>query len=258
MHRVFDCGRIVIWMGHLTQTPEVDMAGVTGYKNSRHTHDRVRTRRTRGRPGKPSTGRFLLSGIAAGLLLVSLARLFFGGQDDVGQESNASRPHGQSEDKIHEPVFDFYTRLPELQIAAVPDSAAAVSKTEKLANSGARTGDTRPRLVSVEKPQGAAVVRSSAKAPSPATDHSQVGQTFMLQAGSFRNAGDADRLRVRLIMEGYNAKIVRGTVRDNSVWHRVQLGPYTTRQEVGMVQANLVSLGIDTLILGKRSHPSNR
>ncbi len=47
---------------------------------------------------------------------------------------------------------------------------------------------------------------------------------YVLQAGSYRNRADADRIRVQLERLGIDAKVERVAV-DADVWHRVRIGP---------------------------------
>ena len=70
-----------------------------------------------------------------------------------------------------------------------------------------------------------------------------------MQAGSFRNSQDAERLRVRLILSGYEAKIAKVVVRGGEEWHRVQVGPYKTRNDVDKAKNTLATQGLDTMLL---------
>ncbi|HZO24190.1 MAG TPA: SPOR domain-containing protein, partial [Steroidobacteraceae bacterium] len=54
---------------------------------------------------------------------------------------------------------------------------------------------------------------------------------YVLQAGSYRNESDADRVRAQLAMQGIDAKVQRVAV-DADVWHRVRIGPITRLDEL--------------------------
>lgn len=73
--------------------------------------------------------------------------------------------------------------------------------------------------------------------------------TYMLQAGSFRNLEDADRLRARLILMGLDAKMHKVSLGDGEIWHRVQIGPYTSVSRLNQAQAKLTASNIETLTL---------
>ena len=77
--------------------------------------------------------------------------------------------------------------------------------------------------------------------------------SYILQAGSFRNSKDADRLRARLILMGLDAKVEQVTVKNGSRWHRVQVGPFISRSKLSKARNQLVSEGIDTLLLKRKS-----
>ena len=60
-----------------------------------------------------------------------------------------------------------------------------------------------------------------------------------MQAGAFQKPSDADNLKARLALAGLEAKIQTATLSDNSVWHRVRLGPYATTAELDRARAVL-------------------
>ncbi len=83
----------------------------------------------------------------------------------------------------------------------------------------------------------------------PSTPESTESITYMLQAGSFRNAADADRLRARLLLMGLEAKVQTVSVRQGETWHRVQVGPFKTTQTTQKAQTMLTNANIETLLL---------
>ena len=58
----------------------------------------------------------------------------------------------------------------------------------------------------------------------------EVGPPKVMQCGSFRNINDAEQMRAMIAMIGLEA-LIRTTDGGNGVWHRVILGPYTTKRE---------------------------
>lgn len=74
---------------------------------------------------------------------------------------------------------------------------------------------------------------------------------WMLQAGSFRNFGDADRLRANLAFQGLESKIDLST-NDAGTWHRVRLGPFDSRREADRIKSRLARSNIDSIILQVR------
>jgi len=71
---------------------------------------------------------------------------------------------------------------------------------------------------------------------------------YVLQAGSYRNQSDADRVRAQLKLQGVNATVQRVAV-DNDVWHRVRIGPIRDLAEVNRVRAQLQAADIDGLVI---------
>ena len=59
----------------------------------------------------------------------------------------------------------------------------------------------------------------------------ETGKSYILQAGSFKNAGDAERLKANLSLLGLEANIQSVTV-NNQKWHRVRTGPYTNTKDL--------------------------
>ena len=48
--------------------------------------------------------------------------------------------------------------------------------------------------------------------------------TYVLQAGSYKNFADADRVRAQLALQGIESKVQKVSV-DNDTWHRIRIGP---------------------------------
>jgi cell division protein FtsN len=72
---------------------------------------------------------------------------------------------------------------------------------------------------------------------------------YYLQAGAFQAASDADNLKARLALAGLEAQIQTATLPDNSIWHRVRLGPYTNAQDLDKARAALKENKIDNAVI---------
>jgi cell division protein FtsN len=75
---------------------------------------------------------------------------------------------------------------------------------------------------------------------------------YLLQAGSFKQAQDADRRRGELLLLGLDAHVEKTSV-DNGSWHRVYIGPFESRSKLAKARSLTAQQGIDTLLL-KRPH----
>lgn len=74
------------------------------------------------------------------------------------------------------------------------------------------------------------------------------GKQFLLQAGSFRQATDADRRRGELLLLGLNPK-VEDTQGDTGRWFRVVLGPFESRSAMAKARSLTAQQDIDTLLI---------
>ena len=71
---------------------------------------------------------------------------------------------------------------------------------------------------------------------------------YVLQAGSYRNEADANRVRAQLSMQGVDAKVQRVAV-DTDVWHRVRIGPISNLDELNKVRKQLQAAEVDALVI---------
>lgn len=71
---------------------------------------------------------------------------------------------------------------------------------------------------------------------------------YVLQAGSYRNQDDAERVRVQLDRLGIEAKLQRVAV-DADVWHRVRIGPISDLNQLNQLRNQLRKADIDALVI---------
>jgi cell division protein FtsN len=107
------------------------------------------------------------------------------------------------------PKYDFYNMLPKFEVV--------VPETEKVVN-GTTPGVTPPG-------------------------------TYVLQAGSFRTAADADRLRAQLALVGIEARIEQVTIDAKDTWHRVRIGPLKEGEELERIKARLAENKLTALVI---------
>jgi len=72
---------------------------------------------------------------------------------------------------------------------------------------------------------------AASNAPLPTGD-------VVLQAGSFKQATEAEKMQAELALLGVSAKIQRASV-DDETWYRVRIGPIATVEELRNVQSKL-------------------
>jgi cell division protein FtsN len=118
--------------------------------------------------------------------------------------------------------------------SAVPDTKQHFEfykvLTDKSDNT-ARKNTAKPKEQPASKPQPAQQQASAAK------------DMYYVQAGSFQNVGDAEKLKAKLAFSGFEAKIQAATIPDKGVWHRVRLGPYNN-SDAGKTIVSLKQNGI--------------
>jgi cell division protein FtsN len=129
---------------------------------------------------------------------------------DDAQDQGKPAPKSQEEGESQQ--FDFYDMLPKYEVV-IPEQDGK--------------GGSPPAVVSgpVEKP-GA----------------------YILQAGSFRNHKDADRVKALIAMQGVESKIQKVTI-DKDTWHRVRVGPITNLQQLEDTRSKLRQAQIDALVI---------
>src|SRR3569833_526740 len=82
----------------------------------------------------------------------------------------------------------------------------------------------------------------------PATAKIERPGVYVLQAGSYRNASDADRVAQQLSKEGVDAKVQRVAV-DTDVWHRVRIGPITRLDELNKLRKQLQAAEVEAIVI---------
>ena len=76
-----------------------------------------------------------------------------------------------------------------------------------------------------------------------ATPDAAAKDVYYVQAGSFQNVDDAEKLKAKLAFSGFEASLQTVNIPDKGVWHRVRLGPYSST-EAGKTIAALKLNGI--------------
>lgn len=162
---------------------------------------------------------FLVVGLVAGFFLGTLVPLSKVEPDSQAKPVATKAKPKQAPAAESNTRFDFYTLLPEREVI-VPAEETTAS----------------------EKPASGTV------APKPTTSD----QRYILQAGSFRRAQDADRRRAQVILLGLDARI-ESVDANGDRWHRVLVGPLTGRSNLDRARAKLIGENIDTLVLRQKS-----
>jgi len=137
---------------------------------------------------------------------------------------NAKTDLGAQGTMPDKPRFDFYKILPGAEEPkSSVDRRAADKGTErsldKVPDTGKATGAAKP------------------------------ADRYWLQAGAFASASDAENMKARLALSGWEASIQAVSLPDKTVRYRVRLGPYDNTDELGRVKTDLGSRGFDVAVI---------
>jgi cell division protein FtsN len=160
-------------------------------------------------------------GTIAGVVLASMAFVYLGAgkahrAPEVGDAPRPD-PHraadaegGAASAKSAE-KYDFYEMLPNFEVV-VPEKDKDVKRD-------------LPAAARIERPG-----------------------VYVLQAGSYRNESDAERVRAQLALQGVDARVQRVAV-DADVWHRVRIGPISNLDVLNRVRRQLQAAEVDALVI---------
>lgn len=193
---------------------------------------------------------------------------------EVEQDTNAPRPR-----------FDFYTLLKESEVIlnddGTPQPAATASLPPPTLPPPSQSRDDADQKVGEQPSKQPAPVTPPAQpvttTPPPSTATAQVPpapaaettapppapqvsttssappsrEVFLLQAGSFKSAADADNLRARLLLLNLRARVETVNLRPGETWHRVQVGPFDNTQSLATARNLLQQNGIASIQVKK-------
>ncbi|KJS08165.1 MAG: hypothetical protein VR73_06850 [Gammaproteobacteria bacterium BRH_c0] len=189
-------------------------------------------------------------------------------------------PLEEDNDTMPKPRFDFYTLLKESEviiadetdIPATPVEMPKPTPVPEADTENIRVADTAktpkpetqmPSVAAATAPPPAADVTAKAdnakpatpaeteKAPAPPPQPSPPKEVYLLQAGAFKSANDAENLRVKLLFLNVQAKVETVSPRPGETWHRVQVGPFSNTQSLGDARTVLQQNGIPSIQVKK-------
>jgi cell division protein FtsN len=126
------------------------------------------------------------------------------------------RVHGNEAPEAGEPAADdsktyaFYEMLPKFEVV-VPE----------------KDKDVRPDIKSVPETRAG---------------------TYVLQAGSYKNFADADRVRAKLGLLGIESNAQKVSV-ENDTWYRIRIGPISKLDDLNRMRQTLHKADVDVLVI---------
>lgn len=73
-----------------------------------------------------------------------------------------------------------------------------------------------------------------------------VQYAYYLQVGAFQTGEDADNMKAKLALQGFEAVVQTATIPDKGVWHRVRVGPLNNLDEINKAKNDLAANGFKT------------
>ncbi len=65
------------------------------------------------------------------------------------------------------------------------------------------------------------------------------GKRFFLQVAAFKSSKEADNLKAKLALAGFESKIMRSELEKDDIWYRVRLGPFESETKLWSVKTAL-------------------
>jgi cell division protein FtsN len=141
-----------------------------------------------------------------------------------------------------------YDRRPTIPTAARPEPSPQRSRAASEDESGEDSGRQYDFYELLPKFEVVVPEREKAEGPDSRAAAIERPGAYVLQAGSYRNFADADRVRAQLALQGVESKIQRVSI-DNDTWHRVRIGPLSDLAELNRTRAKLRQADIDALVI---------
>lgn len=129
--------------------------------------------------------------------------------------------------------------------AEVPDPNRPPSSRGKPPEPASASARAEPPAVEPAAPSGEAPVQ--AESGEPAAER----LLYVLQAGAFRSADDADSMKGKLALIGLEARVQPAEVNGQRVY-RVRIGPYGQLDDVNRAKARLEENGIESTVMRQR------
>jgi cell division protein FtsN len=165
--------------------------------------------------------------------------------ESSGQIADPNKPMYGNREAARSANRDFEREQKQPQAAPQPAPAAdpLQAVVDRIQN-GAETKAAAP-AAPVPPNTAAPPTQAAAPAPSPAGEDKWV---YYLQAGAYRETADAEAVRAKLALLGFEASVTDRTT-DSGVLHRVRVGPFTQVETMNKVRSKLSENGVDVAVV---------
>lgn len=69
---------------------------------------------------------------------------------------------------------------------------------------------------------------------------------YFLQVGAFQTVADADNMKAKLALQGFEAVVQTAAIPEKGVWHRVRVGPLNDIGQINKIRGELTTNGFNT------------
>jgi cell division protein FtsN len=161
-----------------------------------------------------------------------------------GREAPRAGASSATPDK---PRFDFYKILPGVEEPKVQPERRTTPDRAVVDQSKERNADKAGAPPA--PPPAAAPANNTVATAEPPAKAVKPGDRYWLQAGSFSAQSDAENLKARLALAGWEANVQEGNVPEKGVRYRVRMGPYDNTDELNRMKAELARRGFDVAVI---------
>ncbi|MCM5570995.1 SPOR domain-containing protein [Burkholderiaceae bacterium FT117] len=129
--------------------------------------------------------------------------------------------------------------------APLPDPNAPLLGRQPAPEGGTAPGGAPAAAPSQATPQPPAAGAPAGSAPATADGG------YLLQVAAFRSVDDAEGMKARLALLGFEARVVQAEVNGQTM-HRVRIGPFATQEEANRARARLIDGGFESSVVRQR------
>lgn len=191
-----------------------------------------KSRRPSNPKATPAKSRFWL-GFLSGFASFAIGLGAFNAIKKPSHHKLTARTAQDSTPTIPKPRFDFYNILQESSVKVDTNNHVEHQPSPHASETAQTYQDVKANQTQRVKPHR--------------TTPTEIKSHWSLQAGSFRDRKDADRLRARLLLLNFSVTVDTVTPSsDKGTWHRVLVGPYTSQQSLSNAKSHLAKLRIQS------------
>lgn len=201
----------------------------------------------------------IIIGLVIGLVIaVIVALMITKGQSPFTERTSRAAKPAESSGQIADPNKPMYGNREaarsanrdferEQKPATAPQAAPAADPLQAVVDRIQNQPEQKTGVPAAPVPLNTAAppAQSAVPAPSAAGEDKWV---YYLQAGAYRETADAEAVRAKLALLGFEASVSDRTT-DSGVLHRVRVGPFSQVEAMNKVRGKLSENGVDVAVV---------